>query len=90
MAIADRVYGSKKQPGDQEKLSLPNLTDDKALEDFKSWARLRQETFNGRLKFFRALSDTFCHGMDNHKHTFEAVCVIVEYQMDNGRELFEN
>jgi hypothetical protein len=89
MAIANRGYSTRQQPGDQEKLSLSNSTDDKALENFKSWARLRQEIFNGRLKFFRALSDTFRHCLDNHKHTFEAVCVIVQYQMDNGKELFE-
>jgi hypothetical protein len=89
MAITNRIYGSKKQPGNQEKLSLPNLMDDKVLTNFKSWARLRYETFNGCLKLFRALPATFRHGLDNCKHTFEAVCVIVQYQMDNGGELFK-
>jgi hypothetical protein len=58
--------------------------DDKVLTNFKSWARLCHETFNGHLKFFGALSATFRHGLDNHKHTSEAVCVIVQYQMDNN------
>jgi hypothetical protein len=33
--------------------------------------------------------ETFRHGgMDEHKHVFEAVVVIVQYQMDNGSPIF--
>ena len=53
----------------------------------KDW--MSSETFNGRLKFFRALSDTFHHNPDKHVHVFEAVCVTVQYQMDNGGKLFD-
>jgi hypothetical protein len=87
-AIADGVYGNKTL-GDYEKLSLPNPMDSPELNNFKSRARLRQETFNGRLKFFGALCQTFHHNPDNHVHTFEAICVIVQYQMDNGRKLYD-
>jgi hypothetical protein len=63
--------------------------DSKALGNFKSRGRLRQETFNGRLKFFRSLSDTFRHGFDKHKLVFEAIVVIIQqYQMDNGSEIY--
>jgi hypothetical protein len=91
MAIADRVYSSKKQPGDQEKLSRPNSMDDKVLANFESWTRLHHKNFNGHLKFFRELSATFRHGLDNHKNTFEAVYVIVQYQIEdkNGGKLFK-
>jgi hypothetical protein len=58
------------------------------LNNFKSRAQLRQETFDGRLKFFGSLKDTFWHGYDNHKFVFEAIAVIVQYQMDNGSESF--
>jgi hypothetical protein len=87
--IADRGYGNKSSAEDCEKLSLPNPLDSKELNNFKSWTRLRQETFNGHLKFFGALCQTFHHNPDNHVHTFEAICVIVQYQMDNGGKLYE-
>jgi hypothetical protein len=87
--ITDRVYGSKATPEDHAKLALPNPMDDQVLANFKSRARCRHETFNGRLKFFHALSDTYHHSSENHVHVFEAICVIVQYQMDNGGELFQ-
>ena len=85
-AIADRGYVTN-QP-DERMLSTPSAKDSKELNNFKSRARLRQETFNGRLKFFCCLAETFRHGLDKHKLALEAVCVIVQYQMDNGSEIF--
>lgn len=87
--ITDRVYGSKKDaPVDHAKLALPNPSDNKTLNNFKARVRARHETFNGRLKFFRSLSDTYHHSAANHVHVFEAICVTVQYQMDNGGEIF--
>jgi hypothetical protein len=63
--------------------------DSKVLANFKARARCHHETFNGRLKFFKALLDTFHHNPSNrHVHMFKAVCVIVQYQMDNGEKSF--
>ena len=87
LIVADRGYKSS-VAREAAKLSLPNPFDSKELNNFKSRARLRQETFNGRLKHFRALSDTFRHGFDKHKFVFEAVVVIVQYQMDNGSPIY--
>jgi hypothetical protein len=89
VAITDRVYGAADHPGNNAKLALPNPMDDQELANFKARARCRHETFNGRLKFFEALSQTFHHSLKNHVHVFEAICVIVQYQMDNGGELFQ-
>jgi hypothetical protein len=86
--ITDRVYGSQATPEEHERLALPNPIDNPVLANFKARARARHESFNGRLKFFESLNKTFCHNSDNHVHIFEAVCVIVQYQMDNGAELF--
>jgi hypothetical protein len=86
--IADRGYRCASKPELQAKISLPNEYDPKELNNFKSRARLRHETFNGRLKFFNVLSDTFRHGFDNHRFVFEAVVVIVQYQMENGSPIF--
>ena len=86
-AIADRGYQTG-VPEERAKLSLPSSYDPKELNNFKSRARLRQETFNGRLKKFNILSETFRHGFEKHKFVFDAVIVIVQYQMDNGSPLF--
>ena len=69
-------------------LSRPDRMDDSDLHNFKSRARLRQETFNRRLKHFDALSNTFRHKFDKHKAVFEAVVVIVQTQMDNGSPIY--
>jgi hypothetical protein len=83
IANGDRGY-----VGEVGIMATPNENDHEALAKFKSRARLRHETFNGRLKFFSCLSDTFRHGVDMHKLALEAVCVTVQYQMDNGSEIF--
>jgi hypothetical protein len=86
--ISDRVYGAQAVPEDHVKLSLPNPMDDLYLANFKARVRSRHESFNGRLKFYKSLSDTYHHTPDNHVHVFEAICVTVQYQMDNGGEIF--
>jgi hypothetical protein len=87
--ITDRVYGSKAEPEDHIKLVLPNPLDNKELTNSKSCVRARHESFNGRLKVYRLLSDTYHHRAANHVHVFEAVFVTaVQYQMDNGTKLF--
>jgi hypothetical protein len=70
------------------KLAKPDALESKELNNFKSRARLRQETFNGRLKKFGALEQTFKHGVAKHKLAFEAICVICQNHMDNGAELY--
>lgn len=87
LVIADRGYQTS-QPEESAILSIPDDMDCAELSNFKSRARLRHETFNGRLKFFNCLNETFRHAHDKHKFVFEAVVVIVQYQMDNGAELF--
>jgi hypothetical protein len=87
LALVDRGYRTARQD-EQGMFSFPDNVDSKQLNNFKSRGRLRQETFNGRLKFFGCLSNTFRHGFDNHKFVFEAIVVIVQYQMDNGSEIY--
>ena len=76
------------QPESHAKLSLPNPMDDQVLANFKARVRARHETFNGRLKFHRSLSDTHHHSDDKHAHVFEAICVTAQHQIDNGSPLF--
>jgi hypothetical protein len=87
VAISDRGFRSS-DVIENKLVSLPDGTDSKGLANFKSRARLRHETFNGRMKFFRIFEAVFKLGEDKHKIAFEAVLVIVQYQMDNGSPIF--
>lgn len=86
LVIADRGYTTSRV--DEKMMSTPEELDSQALKNFKSRARQRHETFNGRLKKFQVLSDTFRHGQDKHKLAFEAVCVIAQYKMENGFQVY--
>lgn len=86
--VCDRVYGKAADKAEYKKLCLPNLCDSKELGNFKARVRCRHESFNGRLKFFRSLADTYHHDNKKHVFVFEAICVIVQYQMENGSPLF--
>jgi len=69
-------------------LAKPDCLESKALRNFKSRARNRQETINRRLTAYAAMAHTFTHGIDNHKLAFEAVMVMVQTQMEHGSEIF--
>ena len=54
------------------------------------------ETANGRLKNFKVVRESFCHGkgdvdgkLAKIKLAFEAAAVLVEYDIENGHSLFE-
>ena len=82
--IADRGYR-----GEPLFLSVPNGHDSKALAKFKSRARCRHEAFNGLLKKYGCLAETFCHGDEKHKLAFEAIAVTCQYSLDAGALLFD-
>jgi len=92
LVIGDKGFKFKEEtnPNEFAVLALPNLgIDSKELHNFKSRARCRHETFNGRIKNFNILSNRFHHGWDLHEFAVTAVCVIVQCQMDNGAKLFD-
>lgn len=82
--IADRGY-----KGEPLVLSVPSHYDSKALANFKSRARCRHEAFNGRLKAYASLANTFTHGDEKHKIAFEAIAVTCQYSLDAGSILFD-
>jgi hypothetical protein len=87
-AIADSGYSGVRGGG----VSTPNRLDTAEVKEFKRRARARHENFNGRIKNFGILSQTFRHKInrvEKHQTAFEAVCVIVQYQLENGSPLFE-
>ena len=87
-AIADAIYARAGGGA-----STPNTKfETKATNTYRRRARARMESFNGRINFFGILSQTFRHKKDRmrkHQICFEAICVIVQYQMENGSPLFE-
>lgn len=89
--IADSIYKPKESdnPEEMEMFAIPRTTDDSALKRFKSRVRCRHEGFNARIKQFAFLRDGY-RGVDLEKHgwAFKAICVIVQYQMDNGSPIF--
>jgi hypothetical protein len=82
MAIGERAY---KYP----KCITRNPFDSADAKKIKRHVRGRHEVFNRRVKMFKVLSETFRHNIDKHKCAFEAVCVVVLYEMENGYPLFE-
>jgi len=90
LVIANSVCGRENAtPADHKKMALPSSIDKGELHNFKARVRSRHETFNGRIRDFSVLSNTFRHKQDKHKHAFEAVCVTIQYQMENGNPLFD-
>ena len=82
LLIADKGYNNEAQ------ISTPNPFDSKELKEFKSRARARHENFNARIKEFRILSERFrSNNIELHGIVFEAVCVLVQYSMENDRPL---
>ena len=88
VAIVDRGFRTK-FADELKHFSYPDYMDSSELHNFKSRVRLRQETFNGRLKFFQALDTTFKNGFLKHGIALRAVATIVQYQMDNGSPIYD-
>jgi hypothetical protein len=87
--VGKKAIGDNGYRGEGAVMSCPNSHDAALLRELKGRARARHETFNGRLKNFACLDQRFRHGIHKHKMVFIAVCVIVQYQMDNGSPLFD-
>jgi len=85
-AIADNGYRGK---GGDPKVATPNSHDPDLLREFKARARMRQESFNSRIKSFDCLNTArFLHSRDRHVQCFEAVCVICCYEMEMVSPVF--
>jgi len=86
--IADGGLGSSEND-EVGMVSIPNQSDPIELHRFKARARQRQESFNGRLKKYKILQDTFRFSWEKHAIVFKAVCVRVSYAMESGSPLFD-
>ena len=84
-----KVIADKGYRGEKTIVSTPSSHDPPGVRKFKSRARARHESFNARLKNFQSLAVRFRHGVEKHGIVFEAICVICQYQMENGSPLFD-
>jgi hypothetical protein len=90
-AIGDRGYSNLPD------VSTSNRLDDDFTREYKRRARARHESFNARIKRFAVTSTKFrgyhdhngktVH--DNHRACFVAACILVQYEMENGRPVFD-
>lgn len=76
-----------------ECLAFPSQKASKAVRKHIQRARARHETFYGHMKKFKVLAERFrskhSHNRDaKHQTCFEAVAVILQYDMENGNTLF--
>ena len=81
--IADNGYH-----GQEHQISAPNRYDAPEVNEFKRRARSRHETFNKRIKDFSIISTRFRSDVEKHQTAFESVCILVQYDIENGHPLF--
>jgi hypothetical protein len=83
-AIGDKGYSGKRY---KDVVRTLNSHDGYYVKKFKSGAWKRHEHFNGMIKRFAAMNERFRHGPHQFKYHFESICVICQYQLENGMPL---
>ena len=71
----------------------------KEVKEYFAWAKSRQETINTRYKNFRILGTSFRHKgekatgskgkIELHGLVFDAITVVLQYDLENGNPLFD-
>ena len=90
-----RGIGDSGYAGEPDKLTVTRGEHSREFKKFLGRAKNRQESMHTRLTSFGVLSQRFRHGkgtkdkMEFHQMCCEAVCVIVQYDLENGHTLFE-
>ena len=76
--------------GEPTKISFHRPKHSKDMTNFINRARARHENFNARIKNYNILSNCFrSNEKAKHQMAFEAVCILIQYDMENGRPLME-
>lgn len=83
-----KIIGDKAYRGEPDKISAPNLHDCLMASTYKGRARSRHETFNKRIKDFQIINQRFRNKLSKHQIAFEAVCVLVQYDIETDNPLF--
>jgi DDE superfamily endonuclease len=84
-----KVMGDNGYHGESEKITTPNRHDSELVKRKKGRAMARQETINRRIKSYGVIKGPFRSDPSNHQMVFEAVCVLVQYDLENGSLLYE-
>lgn len=84
-----KIIGDKGYRGEYDKITVPNKHDSKNVQAYKSRASARHETFNKRIKDFKIVFGPFRSKHEHHKMAFEAICILVQYDIENGYPLFD-
>jgi len=79
-----KCVGNDGYKGEPDLISTRNEFDPKEIALFKECVMACHESFNQCLKNFNCLSTKFCHGIENHKSAFKAVCAITMYEIESG------
>ena len=88
LAIADHGYR-----GEKNHTATPSDKDSIEVKRFKNRVRARHESFNARIKAFKILSETFRVVQEKkrkHMIVFETVCILCQYDLQNGHPLMES
>jgi DDE superfamily endonuclease len=84
-----KIIGDNGYRGEKGTIDTPNKFDCDEVKEFKRRARSRHESINRRIKVFNCLNYRFIHSIKLHQAAFEAVCVIIQYQIENNNPLFD-
>jgi len=86
--IADKSYKAKKKEAPLP-INIASSHNTERVRKFESRVKPRQESFFGRMANFGVISGDWRHEIELHCLAFEAVCVILQYQFENGHPLFD-
>ena len=89
MPPGKRLIGDSGYAGEQPLVTIRNAADSNEVQTFKRRVRARLENINSRIKKFSIRSDRFRHAVEKHVFIFGAVCVLVQFEMNNGHPLFD-
>ena len=85
-----RVIGDSGYAGeDNMTISVTREGDSAEVRELKARAKSRHETFNSRIKSFAILATEFRHPISLHQIVFESICVLIQYDLESGHNLFE-
>jgi DDE superfamily endonuclease len=84
-----KLIGDTGYQGEPDKITTPNPHDSLIVKQFKNRARARHETFNKRIKDYQILRQEFRSDTSYHQIVFESICILCQYDIENGHPLFQ-
>ena len=87
--LGQKAIGDGGYNGEPKYLSTYNSHDSKSVRMFKSRALKRHENFNDLIKVFECTKTRFRHSKERFEQSFEAVCVLCQYKIENEVPLYD-